>query len=153
MKKPDFTFIDLFAGIGGFHLGLAKNGGRCVYVNEWDKFSHLTYESWFPTVTVDGRDLRIVDVKSDIPKHDVLAGGFPCQPFSLAGVSKKNSLGHKHGFSDIKQGNLFSFICKIIQQRQPKVVFLENVKNLLSHDKGRTWRTIQESLDSLGYHF
>ena len=147
-----FTFIDLFAGIGGFHLGLAKNGGKCVYVNEWDKFSHLTYVSWFPTVPVDGRDLRIVDVKSDIPKHDVLAGGFPCQPFSLAGVSKKNSLGHKHGFSDIKQGNLFSYICKIIQQRQPKVVFLENVKNLLSHDKGNTWRTIQESLDSLGYH-
>lgn len=147
-----FTFIDLFAGIGGFHLGLAKNGGECVYVNEWDKFSNLTYESWFPSASVDRRDLRVVDAKRDIPKHDVLAGGFPCQPFSLAGVSKKNSMGRKHGFLDAKQGNLFLHICKIVEQCQPKVIFLENVKNLISHDKGETWRAIQSSLQSLGYH-
>lgn len=152
MREPTFTFIDLFAGIGGFHLGLSKSNGECVYASEWDKFSSKTYEAWFPDIEVDKRDLRNVDVKKDIPIHDVLAGGFPCQPFSLAGVSKKNSMGLQHGFMDAKQGNLFLQICKIIEARQPKIVFLENVKNLVSHDKGRTWKIIQEQLDLLGYH-
>ena len=151
MKKNSFTFIDLFAGIGGFHLGLQKNGGKCVYANEWDRFSSITYEAWFPEIQVDKRDIRDVKVSREIPKHDVLAGGFPCQPFSLAGVSKKNSMGVKHGFADKNQGNLFLQICKIIRICQPKVVFLENVKNLISHDRGKTWKTIQKELDSLGY--
>jgi len=150
-NNSSFTFIDLFAGIGGFHLGLKKNGGACVYANEWDKYSNLTYAAWFPNTGVDARDLRTIDIKGDIPRHDVLAGGFPCQPFSLAGVSKKNSMGLKHGFSDAKQGNLFLHICKIVENRQPKVIFLENVKNLISHDKGRTWKTIQQRLDELDY--
>jgi DNA (cytosine-5)-methyltransferase 1 len=146
-----FTFIDLFAGIGGFHIGLTSAGGKCIYANEWDKFSRLTYETWFSGIEVDGRDIRTVDILNDIPKHDVLAGGFPCQPFSLAGVSKKNSLGRKHGFQDELQGNLFLHVCEILRVKQPKVVFLENVKHLISHDKGNTWKTIKRELEELGY--
>ena len=151
MGKVKFRFVDLFAGIGGFHLGLKKNGGFCVYANEWDKFASITYRNWFPDTFLDTRDIRQIDLNKDIPKHDVLAGGFPCQPFSLAGVSKKNSMGIKHGFSDPNQGNLFLYICKIINAHQPKVVFLENVKNLISHDSGRTWKLIQLKLEELGY--
>ena len=151
MKKANFSYIDLFAGIGGFHIGLEKVGGACVYASEWDKHSASTYKSWYPNTPVDSRDIRKVDIRMDIPKHDVLAGGFPCQPFSLAGVSKKNSMGMKHGFDDLKQGNLFLQICKIIKIHQPKVVFLENVKNLVSHDGGLTWVTIQQKLNDLGY--
>lgn len=151
MAKINFTFIDLFAGVGGFHVGLQKLGGNCVYASEWDKYSAVTYQNWYPDTPVDPRDIRKIDVRSDIPKHDLLAGGFPCQPFSLAGVSKKNSMGIKHGFEDPKQGNLFLQICKIIKVHQPKVVFLENVKNLISHDQGRTWKTIQTRLNNLGY--
>jgi len=151
MKHNEFKFVDLFAGIGGFHIGLEKIGGRCVYASEWDKHSASTYTSWYPNTPVDLRDIRKVNIRRDIPKHDVLAGGFPCQPFSLAGVSKKNSMGLKHGFDDLKQGNLFLQICKIIKIHQPKVVFLENVKNLVSHDGGVTWVTIQQKLNNLGY--
>ena len=147
MKKANFSFIDLFAGIGGFHLGLKKIGGKCVYVSEWDKYSATTYGTWYHNTAVDSRDIRKININRDIPKHDLLAGGFPCQPFSLAGVSKKNSMGLKHGFEDLKQGNLFLQICKIIKVHQPKVVFLENVKNLVSHDQGRTWMTIQSKLN------
>jgi DNA (cytosine-5)-methyltransferase 1 len=151
LGKADFSFIDLFAGIGGFHLGLEKIGGQCVYANEWDKHSASTYKSWYPNTPVDSRDIRKIDISRDIPRHDVLAGGFPCQPFSLAGVSKKNSMGLQHGFDDLKQGNLFLHICKIIKVHQPKVVFLENVKNLVSHDRGLTWKTIEKKLNNLGY--
>lgn len=151
MKKANFSFIDLFAGIGGFHLGLKKIGGKCVYVSEWDKFSATTYGTWYHNTAVDSRDIRKININRDIPKHDLLAGGFPCQPFSLAGVSKRNSMGLKHGFDDLKQGNLFVQICKIIKVHQPKVVFLENVKNLVSHDQGRTWMTIQSKLNKLDY--
>ena len=151
MKKANFSFIDLFAGIGGFHLGLKKIGGKCVYVSEWDKYSATTYGTWYHNTAVDSRDIRKININRDIPKHDLLAGGFPCQPFSLAGVSKKNSMGLKHGFEDLKQGNLFLQICKIIKVHQPKVVFLENVKNLVSHDQGRTWMTIQSKLNKLDY--
>jgi DNA (cytosine-5)-methyltransferase 1 len=151
LKKANFSFIDLFAGIGGFHLGLKKIGGKCVYVSEWDKYSAATYGTWYHNTAVDSRDIRKININRDIPKHDLLAGGFPCQPFSLAGVSKKNSMGLKHGFDDLKQGNLFVQICKIIKVHQPKVVFLENVKNLVSHDQGRTWMTIQTKLNNLDY--
>ena len=141
----------MFAGIGGFHLGLEKTGGKCVYASEWDRHSASTYKSWYPNTPFDSRDIREIDISRDIPKHDVLAGGFPCQPFSIAGVSKRNSMGLKHGFDDLMQGNLFLQICKIIKFHQPKVVFLENVKNLVSHDNGKTWIIIQKKLDALGY--
>lgn len=147
---PDtFTFIDLFAGIGGFHIGMKANGGLCVLANEWDRFARETYRSW-TSHEVDGRDIRTIPVAS-IPDHDVLCGGFPCQPFSLAGVSKKNSLGRAHGFDDEQQGNLFFAIRDIVQEKRPKVLLLENVKNLKSHDKGNTFRVISQVIYDLGY--
>ena len=147
----DFTFIDLFAGIGGFHLGMRANGGKCVYSSEWDKYAATTYGAWFHGHKIDNRDIRTIDIKSEIPKHDVLLAGFPCQPFSIAGVSKKNSMGRTHGFEDEKQGNLFFAIAQIAQERKPPVMILENVKNLKSHDKGNTWQVIQNILDESGY--
>lgn len=151
MKKSNFTFIDLFSGIGGFHLGLSSLGGMCVYANELDSHARATYESWYYPTTVDKSDIREIEIFKVIPKHDILTAGFPCQPFSLAGVSKKNSMGMSHGFQDESQGNLFQCLCKIIESKKPKVIFLENVKNLISHDHGRTWIVIQQNLESLGY--
>jgi DNA (cytosine-5)-methyltransferase 1 len=146
-----FTFIELFAGIGGFRIGLTRAGGRHLYSNDWDKFAHKTYVSWFGAEGVDFGDIRKVDNYSLLPDHDVLSAGFPCQPFSIAGVSKKNSLGRPHGFSDQEQGNLFFTVCDVIAAKRPRVILLENVRNLLSHDGGKTWRIIMESLDLLGY--
>lgn len=146
-----FTFIDLFAGIGGFRLGLNSAGGKAIFTNEWDQYAAATYKAWYRTDDVSTEDIRKLHPKRDIPDHDVLAAGFPCQPFSIAGVSKKNSLGRPHGFSDLQQGNLFFAICDIISIKKPKVVLLENVKNLISHDGGKTWKVIVESLDLLGY--
>jgi DNA (cytosine-5)-methyltransferase 1 len=146
---PAFRFIDLFAGIGGFRVALQKLGGECVFSCEWDKYSRRTYEAWHGELPAG--DIREVQ-PADIPAHDVLAGGFPCQPFSLAGVSKKNSLGRAHGFDCSTQGTLFFHIEKLIAAKRPPVVFLENVKNLRSHDQGRTWGTIEASLAGLGYH-
>lgn len=143
-----FKFIDLFAGIGGFRTALDRIGGECVFSCEWDKYSQKTYKAWYGD-TPHG-DIRKL-VPADIPDHDVLAAGFPCQPFSIAGVSKKLSLGHAHGFKDESQGNLFFYLATIIQQKRPPVAFLENVKNLKSHDQGRTWKTIYAELESLGY--
>jgi len=150
-KRSDFDFIDLFAGIGGFHIGMAANGGRCVYANEWDKYAAQTYSAWTGHDEVSTEDIRLVDPAKDIPKHDVLCAGFPCQPFSIAGVSKKNSMGRAHGFDDAKQGNLFFSIRDIARIKRPPVLFLENVKNLKSHDKGNTWRVICEELDAINY--
>ncbi len=146
-----FKFIDLFAGIGGFHIGMRLNGGECVFANEWDKYSSQTYRAWTQCSHLNTDDLRELDYKEVIPKHDILCGGFPCQPFSLAGVSKKNSLGRKHGFQDVEQGNLFFAICEVVSAKRPSVLFLENVKNLRAHDKGKTWKIIQEAIDQLGY--
>ncbi len=144
-------FIDLFCGIGGFHRAFEKQGGHCVFASDWDKYSQVTYRANFPNTTLIG-DITAVDVK-DIPEHDVLCAGFPCQPFSLAGVSKKNSLGRKHGFEDERQGNLFFNIAAILDHHRPAAFVLENVKNLKSHDKGRTFKTIHEILTKeLGYH-
>ena len=151
MEKPKFTFIDLFAGIGGFHLGMKINGGKCVFANEWDKYSAQTYRAWTGCKVLTTTDIRELDYKSEIPTHDILCAGFPCQPFSIAGVSKKNSLGRKHGFQDKDQGNLFFAICDIVAEKRPAVLLLENVKNLKSHDKGKTWKIIQEAIDVLGY--
>jgi DNA (cytosine-5)-methyltransferase 1 len=148
----NFTFIDLFAGIGGFRLGLTAAGGTPVFSNEWDKWAAVTYKSWYGTDDVNQSDLRSLDPSTEIPDHDVLSAGFPCQPFSIAGVSKKNSLGRPHGFSDLQQGNLFFALCDVIAAKKPKVVLLENVKNIIGHDKGRTWKVINETLEILGYH-
>ena len=150
-EKTKFTFIDLFAGIGGFHLGMKINGGSCVFANEWDKYSAQTYRVWTGCQVLTTTDIREIDYESSIPTHDILCAGFPCQPFSIAGVSKKNSLGKKHGFQDKDQGNMFFAICKIVEAKRPSILLLENVKNLKSHDKGKTWRIIQEVIDKLDY--
>ncbi|AKL72881.1 DNA-methyltransferase Dcm [Actinobacteria bacterium IMCC26256] len=152
-----FSFIDLFAGIGGFHLGMVANGGVCRFSNEWNKYAAITYKAWTGCLdSLDGGnffggDIRLLVEDGVIPTVDVLCAGFPCQPFSLAGVSKKNSLKRPHGFLDAEQGNLFDAICEIAAATKPRVLFLENVKNLKSHDKGQTWRVITEKLDHLGY--
>ncbi len=143
-----FTFIDLFAGIGGMRLAYEKAGGKCVYSNEWNKYSQQTYYANFGEQP-EG-DITQVDEKS-IPDHDILLAGFPCQPFSIAGVSKKNSMGRKTGFEDKTQGTLFFDVCRILKEKKPKAFMLENVKNLKNHDKGRTFKTILESLDELNY--
>ena len=145
-KKNDkiYTFIDLFAGIGGLRLAFESTGSRCVYSNEWNKFSQITYCANF-NETPDG-DITKVNI-NDIPNHDILVGGFPCQPFSIAGVSKKNSLGRATGFEDKTQGTLFFNICKILEGKRPKAFMLENVKNLLSHDEKRTFSIVTESLE------
>lgn len=149
--SPDalpFTFIDLFAGIGGFRAALKALGGNCVFSSEWDRYSQKTYNKWWGD-TPEG-DIRKIG-PSGIPDHDVLAAGFPCQPFSIAGVSKKKSLGQAHGFKCATQGTLFFNVASIIEVKRPPVVFLENVKNLQSHDAGRTWTTIKDTLKELNY--
>lgn len=146
--KANFTFIDLFAGIGGMRLAFEEAGGECVYSNEWNKFSQQTYMANFGDMP-DG-DITQVNA-DDIPAHDVLVAGFPCQPFSIAGVSKKNSLGRATGFADKTQGTLFFDVCRILEAKRPKAFMLENVKNLCSHDKGKTFKVITESLNELGY--
>lgn len=143
-----FTFIDLFAGIGGMRLAFQGAGGKCVYSSEWNKFSRRTYLANFGELP-DG-DITKVDAAS-IPDHDILAAGFPCQPFSIAGVSRKNSLGRPTGFADKAQGTLFFDVCRIIRAKRPKAFLLENVKNLVSHDHGRTFKVILGALDELGY--
>lgn len=150
-KGLPFTFIDLFAGIGGFRCAMSALGGSCVFTSEWDRFSARTYSEWYRDNHIFTDDVRNVDSKSDIPDHDILCAGFPCQPFSLAGVSKKQSLGRKHGFDDENQGNLFFTILNIIDAKRPPALLLENVKNLVSHDKGNTWRVIRNELTSRGY--
>lgn len=147
-KKPKFKFIDLFAGIGGIRLAYQNNGGKCVFSSEWDSFAKKTYEANFGEVPFG--DITKIS-ESEIPDHDVLLGGFPCQPFSIAGVSKKNSLGRQHGFLDKTQGTLFFDIARIIEHKRPKAFMLENVKNLVSHDKKRTFKVITEALTELGY--
>ena len=144
----EFTFIDLFAGIGGMRLAFESAGGTCVYSSEWNKYSQMTYEANFGEKP-DG-DITKVDAK-DIPDHDILVAGFPCQPFSIAGVSKKQSLGRATGFEDKTQGTLFFDVCRILKEKRPKAFMLENVKNLCSHDHGRTFQVIRESLDELDY--
>jgi DNA (cytosine-5)-methyltransferase 1 len=145
---PPFSFVDLFAGIGGFRTALSRINGNCVFSSEWDEHSQKTYKAWYGEKPVG--DIRNVKMK-DIPRHDVLAAGFPCQPFSIAGVSKRQSLGMAHGFDCATQGNLFFQLATIIKAKRPPVLFLENVKNLQSHDKGRTWEVIKSTLDDLGY--
>ncbi len=148
-KTEPLKFIDLFCGIGGFRYAFERAGASCVFSSDWDKYSQVTYAANFGEKPHG--DIHAVAV-ADVPKHDILCGGFPCQPFSLAGVSKKNSLGRKHGFDDEKQGNLFFSIADIIDYHKPAAFVLENVKNLKSHDKGRTFQVIYDTLTkALGY--
>lgn len=144
-----FKFIDLFAGIGGFRVGLQRVGGNCVFTSEWDKWAAQTYKAWHGEEPTG--DITQVDPAS-IPDHDVLAAGFPCQPFSIAGVSKKRSLGQADGFKCERQGNLFFRICDIVDAKRPPVLILENVKNLQSHDGGTTWAVIQHELRRRNYN-
>lgn len=147
-ENPTFKFIDLFAGIGGIRLAYQNNGGKCVFTSEWDSYAKKTYEANFGEVPFG--DITQISEK-DIPDHDILLGGFPCQPFSIAGVSKKNSLGRAHGFLDETQGTLFFDIARIIKHKRPKAFMLENVKNLVSHDKKKTFKVIINTLEKLGY--
>ncbi|MEZ0604732.1 DNA (cytosine-5-)-methyltransferase [Paraburkholderia sp. IW21] len=153
MGDAQFRFIDLFAGIGGIRMGFEAHGGDCVFTSEWNDFSTKTYRENYPA---GGEHALIGDIVSfpaeDVPSHDVLLGGFPCQPFSIAGVSKKNALGRPHGFECTTQGTLFFDVARIIAAKRPAAFLLENVKNLLSHDKGRTFDVILQTLrDELGY--
>lgn len=147
-----FDFIDLFAGIGGLRNAFEQVGGRCVYTSEWDSYAQKTYAENFRDRHPIAGDITQVDA-GDIPNHDVLLAGFPCQPFSIAGVSKKNALGKKHGFACETQGTLFFDVARIIEAKRPRAFLLENVKNLVSHDKGRTFDVIRRTLtEVLGYH-
>ncbi|MDT3663425.1 MAG: DNA (cytosine-5-)-methyltransferase [Anaerobiospirillum sp.] len=141
-------FIDLFAGIGGMRLGFEQAGCRCVFSSEWNRFSRRTYEANFHEQPA-GDITKIA--ATDIPTHEILVAGFPCQPFSIAGVAKKRSLGRPTGFADQTQGTLFFDICRILQAKRPQAFLLENVKNLRSHDRGRTFTIIQEALSALDY--
>ncbi len=156
IKNPEFRFIDLFAGIGGFKKGFESIGGKCVFTSEWDKACRTTYLANFDCdhpVEGDIRDFAADEESlSRIPEHDLLVAGFPCQPFSIAGVSKKNALGTPHGFRCDTQGTLFFDLARIIEYHKPPVILLENVKNLVSHDKGKTFKVIKKTLEEeLGY--
>lgn len=151
-ESPTFTFIDLFAGIGGLRRGFESIGGECVFTSEWDKFSQVTYQANFKDAHSIAGDITKLGA-DEIPAHDVLLAGFPCQPFSIAGVSKKNSLGRDHGFKCDTQGTLFFDVARIIEFHRPKAFLLENVKNLKSHDRGKTFEVIKRTLtEELGYH-
>ena len=145
-----FNFIDLFAGIGGIRRGFDAIGGHCVFTSEWNKYSQQTYAANFRDNHPPHGDITAIGT-DEIPDHDVLLAGFPCQPFSIAGVSKKNSLGRKHGFLDETQGTLFFDVARILKAKRPATFMLENVKNLTSHDKGRTFQVILKTLEELGY--
>ena len=151
--RRDFRYIDLFAGVGGTRIPFDEIGGECVLTCEWNKFSRQTYEENFRFTQrhVFASDITNVEASS-IPEHDLLIAGFPCQPFSLAGVSKKNALGRPHGFECATQGTLFFDIARILAEKRPRIFLLENVKHLISHDRGNTYRVIIETLkDELGY--
>jgi DNA (cytosine-5)-methyltransferase 1 len=167
-RQYDFDFIDLFAGIGGIRKGFEEAGGRCVLTSEWNPFAVRTYKAnhysdeRFHKFYEDIREVTLSNtdasedkayehIRANVPDHEVLLAGFPCQPFSIAGVSKKNSLGRKHGFECDTQGTLFFDVARIIAAKQPVAFVLENVKNLKSHDKGKTFKVIMAALDELGY--
>lgn len=149
-EHPKFTFIDLFAGIGGFRLAMQAQGGQCVFSSEWNVYAQKTYFTNFGDMPFG--DITKEITKSFIPESfDILCAGFPCQPFSIAGVSKKKSLGRETGFKDKTQGTLFFDVADIISRHRPKAFYLENVKNLTSHDKGNTFKVIRETLEELNY--
>src|SRR5690554_363355 len=167
--NPKFRFVDLFAGIGGIRKGFDAIGGKCVFTSEWDANARRTYlanhycDMVEHTFNHDIRDVTLsqhaeiteeqayAHIQQVVPDHEVLLAGFPCQPFSVAGVSKKNSLGRKHGFECDTQGTLFFDVARILAAKKPPIFLLENVKNLKSHDKGKTFRVICQTLEELGY--
>ena len=152
LRPAAFTFIDLFAGIGGIRKGFEDIGGECVFTSEWDKYAQLTYRSNFRDQHPIAADITKID-SGDIPRHDVLLAGFPCQPFSIAGVSKMNALGRPHGFACDTKGTLFFDVARILEYHRPRAFLLENVKNLVTHDNRRTFATMVRTLkDELGYH-
>ncbi len=167
--REDFRFIDLFAGIGGIRKGFEAIGGKCVFTSEWNKYAQKTYKANYYNEPdhIFNEDIREItkseddsisieeaysNIDDEIPNHDVLLAGFPCQPFSVAGVSKKNSLGRAHGFECETQGTLFFDVARILAAKRPAAFLLENVKNLKSHDKGKTFKIIIKTLEDLGYH-
>lgn len=146
-----FRFIDLFAGIGGLRRGFEPLGGKCVFTSEWDRYSQKTYLANHDCDHEVAGDITKVAL-TDIPEHDLLLAGFPCQPFSIAGVSKKNALNRPHGFRCEAQGTLFFDVARIIEHHRPRAFLLENVKNLVNHDRGRTFEVIHRTLtEELGY--
>ncbi|MHB0967053.1 MAG: DNA (cytosine-5-)-methyltransferase [Bellilinea sp.] len=150
LSENTYTFIDLFAGIGGIRQAFESAGAKCVFSSEWDLMAQKTYEANFGEVP-EGDITKIPAEK--IPDHDILTAGFPCQPFSIAGVSKNNALGNLHGFQHATQGTLFFDVARIIEEKRPKAFLLENVKNLVNHDKGNTFKVIKKTLeDELGYY-
>lgn len=164
VDNHDFTFIDLFAGIGGIRKGFEEAGGKCIFTSEYDKYAVRTYRANYYSNHIIHGDIKEITqpegidndqasahIDKMIPNHDVLLAGFPCQPFSIAGVSKKNSLGRAHGFKDQTQGTLFFDVARIIEAKKPIAVMLENVKNLKSHDRGKTFKVIINTLEELGY--
>lgn len=149
MTHSGFNFVDLFAGIGGFRIAFERAGGRCVFSSEWDSLAQKTYLANFGETPAG--DITQISA-SEIPDHDILTAGFPCQPFSIAGVTKHNALGNAHGFAHTTQGTLFFDVARIIADKCPSAFVLENVKNLKGHDRGRTFKVIEETLrDELGY--
>lgn len=145
-----FTFIDLFAGIGGTRLGFEAVGGRCEFSSERDPYAQRTYQSNHGDLPHG--DITAIDL-GEIPEHDVLVAGFPCQPFSIAGVSKLNALGRQNGFAHPDQGNLFYSVRDVLKVRRPRAFLLENVKNLERHNRGETFRVIKNVLErELHYH-
>jgi DNA (cytosine-5)-methyltransferase 1 len=151
VERPKFRFIDLFAGIGGLRQGFEPLGGECVFTSEWDRYSQKTYRANFDCDHEFVGDITKI-AAGDIPEHDLLLAGFPCQPFSIAGVSKKNALNRPHGFACETQGTLFFDVERIIRHHRPRAFLLENVKNLVNHDRGRTFEVIHRTLkDKLGY--
>ena len=148
-----FRFIDLFAGIGGLRLAMEAAGGKCVFTSEWDAACRETYAANFPTAHEIAGDIReFSDRMGDIPEYDVLSAGFPCQPFSIAGVSKKNALKQPHGFHCTTQGTLFFHIAQLIDHHRPAAFLLENVRHLVRHNKGKTFDVIMHTLrEELGY--
>ena len=150
-RTQDFSFVDIFAGIGGMRIGFEAAGGVCIFTCEWNKYSQQTYRANFGEDDIGG-DIREIP-EDAIPSHDVLLAGFPCQPFSIAGVSKKNALNEPHGFACQAQGTMFFDLARLIAYHKPKAFLLENVKNLVGHDKGRTFKTIKSILeDELNYN-
>lgn len=151
-SSPTFSFIDLFAGIGGLRRGFESIGGECVFTSEWNRYAQQTYRANYRCDHEIAGDITMIPAR-DIPEHDVLLAGFPCQPFSIAGVSKKNSLKKAHGFRCEAQGTLFFDVARILEYHRPRAFLLENVKNLLNHDRGQTFRVIHKTLtEELRYH-
>lgn len=149
-EQATFRFVDLFAGVGGFRIAMQTVGGTCVFSSEWDRDAQKTYCMNFGELPWG--DICAINAKC-IPDHDVLCAGFPCQPFSLAGVSARTAINRPSGFECQTQGTLFFEIMRIVREKRPRVLFLENVKNLVNHDKGRTFKVIKDSIEAEGYSF